>query len=81
MFSAPRKPGMVDLAANVLDKTFKVYSFDRESGKVSDISGLDADSASRMEATWGGLAEFSEVANAEVAKAMANATTDATEEA
>jgi len=46
------------LAQAALDATFKVHSF-RRGSPVQDISGLDPSSASKEEAGWGGLSEFS----------------------
>jgi hypothetical protein len=59
IFDVPKKKQMKDLAASVLKKELRVYSFDRQSGKVSDISNLDPGSENINEAGWGGLSEFS----------------------
>jgi len=63
---------MQQTAAEVLKKELKVYYFDRQSGKTTDISGLDPANPNAAEAAWGGLAEFSAAANAAVAKAVAS---------
>jgi hypothetical protein len=59
IFDVPKKKQMKDLAESVLKKEFHVYAFDRQSGKVSDISNLDPGSENINEAGWGGLSEFS----------------------
>ncbi len=51
-------PSTNKLAEAALEKTFKVHSF-RRGLPVEDISGLDPSSASKEEAGWGGLTEFS----------------------
>jgi len=62
-----------DVAQAGLTKAVNVYHYDRESSCVHDISQLDPSAQSNFEANWGGLSEFSERANAEVAAAAANA--------
>lgn len=47
------------IAASILKKKLKVYSFNRDGKPVADISRLDPDSASPEEISWGGLTEFS----------------------
>lgn len=71
VFTAPRTPGMLALAEKSLSKDLKVHYFDRDSGRTHDISSLDPDSSRIAEANWGGLAEFSSLANKEVANAVA----------
>lgn len=73
MFKCPHTQQMQALAEEVLNKTFKVYYFDRESGSTTDISSLDPDAENELEAQWGGLGEFSNRANAAVADAVAAA--------
>lgn len=72
VFEAPAKPNMIKLAESVMERTVKVYYFDRESGTAKDISDLDPESEEMGEEGWGGLAEFSGRANAAVARAVAN---------
>ena len=62
------------VAETALAKTVNVYHFDRGSSQVHDISNLDPSAQSSFEASWGGLSEFSERANTEVASAVAAAT-------
>jgi hypothetical protein len=57
----------------MLQKTAKVWYFDRENGTTRDISDLDPSSEEVGDAGWGGLTEFSGRANAAVARAVANA--------
>ena len=49
-----------------------VHYFHRDSGKVHDISTLDPSTDRPFEAGWGGLTDFSERANVEVAMAVAS---------
>ena len=53
-------------------KISKVYYFE-PGAPVRDITELDPSSTTAQEASWGGLLEFSERANATVAVAKANA--------
>ncbi len=73
VFDAPQSPGMLEMAEGVLQKTAKVYYFDRDTGHTRDISDLNPESEEAGESGWGGLAEFSGRANAAVARAVANA--------
>lgn len=73
VFDAPETPGMMKLSKGVMEKTAKVYYFDRKGGVTRDISNLDADAEEAGESGWGGLSEFSGRANEEVARAVANA--------
>lgn len=59
LFDVPRSPATAALAASILGKVLKVYSFNRDAQPVTDISRLDPDSARPDELTWGGLTEFS----------------------
>ena len=72
VFNAPATGPMQEMATAVLAKELKVYYFDRQSGKTTDISGLDPANPNAAEAAWGGLAEFSAAANAAVAEAVAS---------
>lgn len=65
---ATRSLGDVALKTNVA-----VHYFDRESGRSHDISRLDPSASDSVEAAWGGLTEFAERANREVALAVASA--------
>lgn len=60
------------IAESVLKSVIRVYSFDRQSGEVSDISRLDPDSPRPAEVTWGGLIEFSAHVSNVVADFIAN---------
>lgn len=71
LFQCPASQPMKRLAETVLNKRFRVFFFDRDSGKTTDISELDPDSQNEFEAHWGGLGEFSARANSEVARAVA----------
>jgi hypothetical protein len=73
VFDAPATPSLVDLAHSVMRRSAKVYYFDRDGGTTRDISNLDATAEEEGDAGWGGLSEFSGRANAEVARAVANA--------
>lgn len=59
LFDVSPGPASTKLAAAVLQKKLKVYSFNREGRPVTDISRLDPESSSPEETTWGGLTEFS----------------------
>ena len=71
MFECPATQQMLRLAEEVLEKRFKVYYFDYDTRESSDISRLDPDAESKLEACWGGLGEFSARANTAVANAVA----------
>ncbi len=58
-----------DVAVRALSKDISVYYFDRDAGEIHDISQLDPSAQSAFESNWGGLSDFSERANTEVAKA------------
>jgi hypothetical protein len=73
LFEAPGTPPMKRLVSTVMAKTFKVHFFNPETGRTEDISDLDPASDEAGEGGWGGLAEFSDRANAAVARAVANA--------
>jgi hypothetical protein len=60
------------VGANALKKDVSVYYFHQDSGKVHDISTLDPSADRPFEAGWGGLTDFSERANTEVAMAVAS---------
>jgi hypothetical protein len=74
VFDAPETPGMMKLAQDIMEKTAKVYYFDRGAVTARDISELDATAEEEGQSGWGGLSEFSGRANEEVANAVANAT-------
>lgn len=73
VFGVRPDPTLREVAKAALTKKVRVYHFDRESSRVHDISQLAPSAQSKFEASWGGLSEFSERANAEVAAAVANA--------
>jgi hypothetical protein len=58
------------VAESALRKDIKVYYFNRETGQVKDISGLDPGATEASEAGWGGLGEFSGRVADVVAKAV-----------
>jgi len=59
LFNTPKTPPMKKIADGILQKTARVYYFDRDTGCTRDISGLDPGSEEASEAGWGGLSEFS----------------------
>ncbi len=59
LFAVAESPASTKMAASILKKKLKVYSFNRDGRPVTDISRLDPDSASPEELSWGGLTEFS----------------------
>lgn len=59
LFAVAESPASKKMAAAILKKNLKVYSFNRDGKPVADISRLDPDSASPEETSWGGLTEFS----------------------
>ena len=59
LFAVAASPASLKMAAAILQKKLKVYSFNRDGRPVADISRLDPDSASPEELSWGGLTEFS----------------------
>lgn len=71
VFGMGAEPALRKVAGSALSKGISVYYYDGESGRIQDISGLDPSAQSHFEANWGGLSEFSERANAEVAAAVA----------
>ena len=73
VFGVPATDGMRNLAEGVMNRSARVYYFDRDTGSTRDISDLDPEKEEIGESGWGGLSEFSGRANEEVAKAIANA--------
>lgn len=73
MFDCEKTQQMKALAEAVLKKELTVYYFDRKQGTATDISNLDPDAENEPEAKWGGLGEFSALANKAVADAVAMA--------
>lgn len=71
LFDVKSNPALRSLAATALSKTIAVHFFDRATGSTHDISKLDPSSANVAEAAWGGLTDFTERANREVALAVA----------
>lgn len=57
VFGVRKTPPMKNVVEVAVQKTFRVYYFDRE-GKTHDISDLDPASGHWPEAFWGGLTEF-----------------------
>ena len=72
IFEASNSQPMKNLANTVMEKTVKVFYFNRETGRTSDISDLDPSAEGAGEGGWGGLSEFSGRANEAVARAVAN---------
>ena len=72
IFEASNSPPMQKLADTVMEKTVKVFYFNRETGETSDISELDPSAEGEGQGGWGGLSEFSGRANEAVARAVAN---------
>jgi hypothetical protein len=72
IFEAPKTQAMHELADSVMGKSVKVFYFNRETGKSSDISSLDPSAEEEGLSGWGGLSEFSGRANRAVARAAAN---------
>ena len=72
MFDVPHTPSLRKLAVTAMRKKIKVFYFDRDGGKSTDISDLDPSAGQTAEAGWGGLTEFSERANTIVARALVN---------
>ena len=77
VFEASNSAPMQRLANTMMEKTVKVFYFNRETGRTSDISGLDPSAEGEAEGGWGGLSEFSGRANEAVARAVANAEQEA----
>jgi hypothetical protein len=73
VFEAENTQSMRNLAKTVMEKSLKVFYFDRETGKTRDISELDPSAEEDGESGWGGLSEFSARANRAVARSVANA--------
>ncbi|HTR85962.1 MAG TPA: AAA family ATPase, partial [Reyranella sp.] len=71
IFHVEPTQALTAMAAKALRKKSKVYYFTK-GGVVSDITGLELGDHRADMATWGGLLDFSERANAAVAKAAAN---------
>lgn len=73
IFDAKHTQSMRRLADAVIAKELKVFYFDRESGRTSDISELDPTAEEEGKSGWGGLSEFSGRANRAVIRSAANA--------
>jgi len=73
IFEAEKTQSMQKLANTVMEKTLKVFYFNRETGETSDISELDPSAEEEGRSGWGGLSEFSGRANRAVARSAANA--------
>lgn len=71
VFGVGADPTLRSVATSALSKRLTVYYYEGGSGRVHDISRLDPAAQTVFEAQWGGLSEFSERANAEVAAAVA----------
>jgi AAA domain, putative AbiEii toxin, Type IV TA system len=73
IFDASHTQAMRRIAESVIEKELKVFYFDRNSGKATDISNLDPSAEEEGRSGWGGLSEFSGRANKAVARSAANA--------
>ncbi len=71
VFDAKKTNPMRELANKVMQKTVKVFYFDRKTGSANDISALDPSAEDDGNSGWGGLSEFSGRANKAVARAVA----------
>ncbi len=74
MFDVTAAQNMKSMAEDVLNKDARVYYYDPDSGRTSDISGLDPGAAETAESGWGGLTDFS----GRVAEAVAEVVSDST---
>jgi hypothetical protein len=59
IFGVKAVPTTLELGKAALEKSAKVYYFDRQSKITRDISNLDPGSEEKFEAGWGGLTELS----------------------
>lgn len=59
LFGVRSSPNMTRMAEEVLTKDARVYYFNLQSGRTSDISNLDPGAEQPAESGWGGLTEFS----------------------
>ncbi len=71
IFEVEPTAAMREVAETVLDKTMRVYYFNRE-GHAHDISQLDPGSSDASESGWGGITEFSGRVADVVSQAIAN---------
>lgn len=72
MFAVPANQATRSLGAAALAADIAVHYYDGETGVTHDISRLDPSAVQPFEAAWGGLTDFSERANREVAIAVAS---------
>jgi hypothetical protein len=72
MFDLKPNQATRSLGAAALKTSIAVHYFDRDTGTTHDISRLDPFAAQPFEAAWGGLTEFTERANREVAHPVAS---------
>ena len=70
MFGVKKTPDMLQVGKAALNRTVKVYYFDRQTQTARDISDLDISSDVVGEAGWGGLTEFSARVQDEVARVV-----------
>jgi len=78
LFGAKETQPLLDIGRVALEKTAKVYFFDRKTQTAREISDLDPGSRRADEAGWGGLTEFSGYVADEVARVVANSGVDDT---
>ena len=72
MFNLRPNQATRSLGDTALETRIAVHYYDRGTGKTHDISRLDPSAPESFESAWGGLTEFSERANHEVATAVAS---------
>lgn len=72
LFDVRANPATRSLGETALATSIAVHYFDRASGRTHDISRLDPSASDAAEAAWGGLTDFAERANREVALAVAS---------
>lgn len=72
MFDVKANPATRSLGETALATSIAVHYFDRVTGQTRDISRLDPSASDAAEAAWGGLTDFAERANREVALAVAS---------
>jgi len=72
IFRIPENQETLAWASGVLEKSLRVYYFDRDDGIVKDISELDPDAEDNGHSGWGGLTEFEGRVGNIVSEVMAN---------
>ena len=72
MFDVKPNQATRALGSTALKTSIAVHYYDGATGRTHDISRLDPSAPQQFEAAWGGLTEFTERANREVALAAAS---------